>query len=217
MTFTLGIDTSHHVAVGIARDGQILGRVVVEDTRAHAESLMPSILSAAERAGVALQDVGEIAVGMGPGPFTGLRVGIATAWSLAHVAGLEPHGVCSLDVVAREWADRGAPEEFLVVADARRKELYWARYSADGTRLIAPQVGTPEVLPGLPVAGAVPEAFADAVRVADGAPTGLDPAVLAARWAALAPAGAEPYYLRPADATVPGKPKSALPRLRPRR
>lgn len=217
MSLTLAIDTSHHVAVGIARDAQPIARVVVEDTRAHAESLMPSIIAACEQAGVAVQDIEQIAVGMGPGPFTGLRVGVATAWTLAHAAGITPHGVCSLDVVAREWADNGAPEEFVVVADARRKELYWARYSADGTRLGDPQVSAPEKLPELPVAGSVPDAFADQVQLADGAPVALDPGVLAARWDVLAPAGDEPYYLRPADATVPGKPKSALPRLRPRR
>lgn len=217
MSLTLAIDTSHHVAVAVARDARPAARVVVEDTRAHAESLMPSILAACEQAGAAVQDIEQIAVGMGPGPFTGLRVGIATAWTLAHTAGIEPRGVCSLDVVARDWADRGAPEEFLVVADARRKEVYWARYRADGTRLIDPQVGAPQALPDLPVAGAVPEPFADVVRIADGAPSALDPGVLAARWHTLARAGDEPYYLRPADATVPGKPKSALPRLRPRR
>lgn len=217
MSLTLAIDTSHHAAVAVARDEHPIARVVVEDTRAHAEALMPSILTACDRAGVRLQDITQIVVGMGPGPFTGLRVGIATAWTLAHTAGIEPRGVCSLDVIAREWADRGAPEEFLVVADARRKEFYWARYSGDGTRLDEPQVSVPGALPELPVGGVVPEAFAELVSVADGAPTALDPGVLAARWETLAPAGDEPYYLRPADATVPGKPKSALPRLRPRR
>ncbi|MFD0867356.1 tRNA (adenosine(37)-N6)-threonylcarbamoyltransferase complex dimerization subunit type 1 TsaB [Tessaracoccus lubricantis] len=100
MTWTVGIDTSHVVAVGIARDGEPVARVIVDDTRAHAEALMPSVLEACAQAGIALTDVDEFAVGMGPGPFTGLRVGIATAWTLA-LAGHKPvHGVCSLDVVA---------------------------------------------------------------------------------------------------------------------
>ena len=213
MTITLGIDTSAFVAVGVAVDGAALARVVVEDTRAHVEALMPAVLEACAAAGVALRDVDEFVVGMGPGPFTGLRVGIATAWTLAHAAGRTPHGVCSLDVVAREWADAGAPDEFVVVADARRREVYWRRYGADGTPLGEPQVTAPDAVPALPVAGAVPD---HAPALTATGPARLDPGVLAARWETLAPAGDEPYYLRQADATVPGKPKSALPRLRAR-
>lgn len=213
MTWTVGIDTSHVVAVGIARDGEPVARVIVDDTRAHAEALMPSVLEACEQAGIVLTDVDEFAVGMGPGPFTGLRVGIATARTLA-LAGRKPvHGVCSLDVVARQWVN--PPAQFVVAADARRKELYWALYDGEGNRIGEPQVSAPAELPALPVAGAVPEEHA-ALLDRQG-PDQLDPAVLAARWSTLAPAGEEPYYLRPADATVPGKPKSALPRLRARR
>ena len=86
MTYTLGIDTSHHVAVGVARDGEVVARSVVEDSRAHVEELVPSVLRACAEAGIALTDIDEIAVGMGPGPFTGLRVGVATAWTLAPTA-----------------------------------------------------------------------------------------------------------------------------------
>ncbi|HJE52570.1 MAG TPA: tRNA (adenosine(37)-N6)-threonylcarbamoyltransferase complex dimerization subunit type 1 TsaB [Tessaracoccus flavescens] len=212
MTWTLAIDTSHVVAVGLAYDGAPRARVIVDDTRAHAEALMPSVLECCREAGIELSDVDEFVVGMGPGPFTGLRVGVATAWTLAHLAGREPHGVCSLDAVAVECDVDG---EFVVAADARRKELYWARYAADGTRLTDPQVSAPEELPSLPVAGAIPDAYRHLFTVVG--PQALDPAVMAARWRELAPAGTEPYYLRPADATVPGKPKSALPRVRARR
>lgn len=241
MTITLGIDTSAFVAVGVAVDGEARARVVVEDTRAHAEALMPAVLEACAQAGVALRDVEEFVVGMGPGPFTGLRVGIATAWTLAHAAGRIPHGVCSLDVVARQWADDGASEEFVVAADARRKELYWRRYLADGSPAGDPQVSAPDHLPGLPVVGTVPEILLvepvpsaerrDRVETNEGDVHSLrhdgslalarrlnerklDPGVLAAQWRTLEPAGDEPYYLRAADATVPGAPKSALPRLR---
>lgn len=215
MTWTLGIDTSHSVAVGLAKDGVPHTRVIVDDTRAHAEALMPSVLEACERAGIALAGIDEFAVGMGPGPFTGLRVGVATAWTLAHLAGATPHGVCSLDVVARQWADAGAPDEFVVAADARRKELYWARYRADGTRVGEPQVTAPDALPDLPVAGAVPDQYRD-ILLSDG-PQSLDPAVLAASWRSMEPAGDEPFYLRAPDATVPGKPKSAIPKAPPAR
>lgn len=223
MTWTVGIDTSHAVAVGVARDHQPVARVIVEDTRAHAEALMPSVLEVCREAGIALGDVDAFAVGMGPGPFTGLRVGIATARTLGLAGGKPVHPVCSLDVVARQWvAEQGAlgaaPQgepAFAVAADARRKELYWAVYDAAGNRIGEPRVSAPTELPQLPVAGAVPAEYLPLLRVQG--PSALDPAFLAAHWAELASAGDEPYYLRPADATVPGKPKSALPRLRARR
>ena len=122
--------------------------------------------------------------------------------------------MCSLDVVARQFADAGAPEEFIIAADARRRELYWRTYRADGTPTRAPQVGDPATLPSLPVAGAVPEQYRALFELSG--PDTLDPGVLAAAWRKLEPAGDEPYYLRQADATVPGKPKSALPWLRAR-
>lgn len=215
MTWTLAIDTSGVVAVGLARDGEPLVRVIVPDTRAHAEELMPSVLAACAEAGIALTDVTSFAVGMGPGPFTGLRVGVATAWTLAYAAGVTPHGVCSLDVVAAQWAADGAPDQFVVVSDARRKELYWRTYRADGVPTSQPSVSAPAGVPALPAAGAAPETFRDLLDLQG--PEALDPAALAAWWPRLEPAGDEPYYLRPADATVPGKPKSALPRLRAKR
>lgn len=214
MTWTLGIDTSHHVAVGIAQGDRIAAREIVADTRAHVEQLMPRVLLACAAAGITLTDIDDFAVGMGPGPFTGLRVGIATARTLAHAAGRPVHGVCSLDVVARQFADSGAPERFIVAADARRKELYWRIYRSDATPESEPQVTAPERLPDLPVAGDVPEQYRPLLNLSG--PDSLDPGVLAAKWASLAPAGEEPYYLRQADATVPGRPKSALPRLRAR-
>lgn len=213
MTWTLAIDTSFHVACGLARDGIPVGGRVVADTRAHGEALMPAVTGLCAEHGVDLADIDEFVVGMGPGPFTGLRVGVAAAWTLAALAGREPRGVCSLDAVALQWTD--APDDFVVASDARRSELYWARY-AGGRRVEGPSVSAPGALPDVPVAGAVPERYRTDVRWDDNGPAALDPAVLAARWAELAPAGDEPYYLRPADATVGGPPKSALPRLRAR-
>lgn len=215
MSVTLAIDTSHYVSVGIARDGESIARVVVADTRAHVEALMDCVQAACAEAGIALTDVDEYAVGMGPGPFTGLRVGISTARTLAAVAARPIHPVCSLDVVAAQWAAKGAPERFVVAADARRKELYWREYTADGAPAGEPMVTAPDSLPALPVAGAVPELYRELLDCQG--PTELDPAALAAVATRLERAGEEPYYLRAADATVPGKPKSAIPRLRARR
>ncbi len=216
MTVTLAIDTSFHVACGLASDGAPAGSVVVADTRAHGERLMPAIMELLDARGVEPTDIDEFVVGMGPGPFTGLRVGVAAARTLAALAGRRAHGVCSLDAYALQWqADGGASGDFVVAADARRKELYWALYR-DGARQGDPRVSDPRALPALPVVGAVPMEYRQLVDWVPGGPTELDPAILAARWRELAPAGDEPYYLRPADATVGGPPKSALPRLRAR-
>ncbi|MFV0430213.1 MAG: tRNA (adenosine(37)-N6)-threonylcarbamoyltransferase complex dimerization subunit type 1 TsaB [Arachnia sp.] len=210
MTWTLGIDTSHEVAVGLAHGNRPVARLVVPDTRAHGEALMPTVVEVCRRHSISVADLGGVAVGMGPGPFTGLRVGIVAAEALAFALGITLHRVCSLDVLAQQW--QAAPPEFIVAADARRRELYWARYAA-GRRVGEPHVSAPGALPGLPLAGAVPEHAAQ-LPVTVGAPVALDPAVLAARYAELPPAPAEPYYLRPADATVGGPPKSTLPRAR---
>lgn len=213
MTWTLAIDTSFFVVAGLAHDGVPVDAEVVSDTRAHGESLMPCVVEVCRRSGIAVADLGEFVVGMGPGPFTGLRVGIAAAATLAHLAGQQLHHVCSLDVLGLQWQVAGAPAEFVVASDARRKELYWAHHQ-DGVRVGDPQVGAPETLPALPVAGPVPEAMQERVQFDTGGPRSIDAALLAARWRELPPAPSEPYYLRPADATVGGPPKSALPRLK---
>jgi len=211
-TWTLAIDTSHHVAVGLAADGVPRDSIVVPDTRAHGEALMPAIVKVCARQGIALSDVDEIVVGMGPGPFTGLRVGIVTARTIAHLGAKPLHAVCSLDALALQWSD--APAEFVIASDARRKELYWAHY-VDGVRVGEPQVSAPEALPAVPVAGVVPEAYRSVVRFVEG-PQEIDPATMAARWNELPVAGDEPYYLRQADATVGGAPKSTIPTTRTR-
>lgn len=222
--WVLGIDTSTDVCVGLARDGELVGSWRLDDRRAHAEHLQVLINQACSEQGIGLSDISRVAVGLGPGPFTGLRVGIVTARTLAGLGPgfpqtlAEPHGVCSLDIVARQFVrDGGVPAQgFVVVSDARRKELYWARYGADGVRLGAAQVSAPTELPDLPIvgpaAGLYPEVIGD--RVVAG-PRQLDAGVLAASIDLLPDAGVEPLYLRRPDATVPTTRKSALvpPRL----
>ena len=153
MSTTLAVDTSTVVAAAIAVDGRIVASATVDDTRAHAEELMPLVQRVAAEAGIALADVDRVVAGVGPGPFTGLRVGVVTATTLAEVLGVPVTGACSLDAVAAEWAATGAPEEFLVVSDARRKEVYWARYDGTGRRVAGPEVSAPDTLPALPLAG----------------------------------------------------------------
>lgn len=212
MTWTLAIDTSHFVSVGLAHDGKPVGKREVADTRAHVEELMPATMSLLEEHGLALSDVESIVVGMGPGPFTGLRVGIATAETLAAMSRATLRRVCSLDVIAQQW--EAAPVEFIAASDARRKELYWAHY-VEGIRQGEPRVSAPREMLPLPVCGHVPPEYRDSVPVE--ASIDLDPARMAADAESLPAASAEPYYLRPADATVGSGPKSALPRLRAKR
>lgn len=209
-TWTLGVDTSTDICLGLAKDGEVVASDRLDDRRGHAEKLMPAIVALCERVGIRVSDITQVAVGMGPGPFTGLRVGIVTGHTIASLAGSQFHGVCSLDVVARQWvqSDQAPTGEFVIASDARRKELYWARYGADGVRIGEPQVGAPESLPqGLPVAGpghtAFPEIFTDG-------PTTLDAGLLAAQWSCLPDAGGEALYLRKPDAVAATTRKSTL-------
>ena len=220
---TLAIDTSITVAVGIARGDEVLAEITVDDTRAHVEQLMPSVNAAAARAGVALSDLGRIVVGLGPGPFTGLRVGIVTAQTLAAATGADLHGICTLDALAAQAVNDPAAADladgFVATIDARRKELYWARYDATGRRIGDPMVGPPEQIPALPVIGPgaalYPDLLADRSR---GSVTALAPGFLAVRGPGLPAAGTEPLYLRRPDATVSTKRKSTLlPPVRRRR
>ncbi|HNV09819.1 MAG TPA: tRNA (adenosine(37)-N6)-threonylcarbamoyltransferase complex dimerization subunit type 1 TsaB [Propionibacteriaceae bacterium] len=214
-TWTLGVDTSTDICVGLASDGVVVGRDLVADRRGHAEKLMPAIIALCAGAGIAVRDLDEVAVGVGPGPFTGLRVGIVTAHTLAFLSGTELHGVCSLDVLARQWVESASapPTEFVVASDARRKELYWAHYDASGRRLGDARVSDPADIPALPLAGPGREVYPDLFPDAGG-PTRLDAGILAAQWADLPDAGIEPLYLRKPDASVPTTRKSTL--LQPR-
>jgi len=128
----LAIDTStSRTSVAVVKDGQVLFTQSHNDPLAHGEHL-PKLVAQA------LQDVPKIdlvAVGMGPGPFTGLRVGIVFAQSYALAGGINWVGVCSLDAMANSISD----SDFIVSTDARRKERYWARYK-NGSRFTEPAV-----------------------------------------------------------------------------
>lgn len=152
----LVIDTSSVVSVALIQapddsssgDAQILSDLVGTDTHRHAEDLTPAVRSALAEAGWDAPDV--ILAGDGPGPFTGLRVGLATAQTLAFAWGIPVYGLCSLDGLAHQAAPlavAAGASELLAVLDARRKELYWARYSSRGERLDGPHVGGVETLP----------------------------------------------------------------------
>src|SRR4249919_2263367 len=107
----------------------------------HGEYLAPLIEGVLRDAGVVRQDLTALAVGTGPGPFTGLRVGLVTARTLALALEIPAYGVCTLDILAAAAIDQGLTD-FLVATDARRKEVYLASY-VEGVRAGEPVVIKP--------------------------------------------------------------------------
>ena len=177
---------------------EVLAERAVPSGNRHAELLTPAITSVLDDAGLTMGDLDAVVTGLGPGPFTGLRVGVVTAVTLADARGLPAVGVCSLDAVGS-----GART---VVTDARRKEIYWAAYSADGQRTAGPDVVRPEEL-GRPGPFVGDPAFAGRlgapVTPADVTTAGL---LRAAAPQLADPSSAEPLvplYLRRPDATPP--------------
>ena len=134
----VAIDTSSAISVAITDldAGVALARASVFSPRGHAELLSDLVRQALAQAGATKADITAVVVGTGPAPFTGLRVGLVTARTLALAWKVPVWGVCSLDALGAEHRD------VLVVADARRREVYWARYSG-GLRVDGPEVGTP--------------------------------------------------------------------------
>jgi tRNA threonylcarbamoyl adenosine modification protein YeaZ len=187
----------------------VLAEHTVEDRLRHGELLAPVIQHVLRSAGVRPGDLTRIAVGVGPGPFTGLRIGLVTATTMAMTLDIEAVGVCTLDVIAAAVEVDGA---FLVATDARRKEVYWAHYAAPDQRLDGPAVDFPEtVATDGPVAGNGPELYPEAFPnpVSPRLPNAADLArIVAARTATLLPT--RPLYLRRPDATVPGAAKRVL-------
>lgn len=207
----LAFDTATPAVTVALYDGE---RVVAErttvDAMRHGELLAPAISGVLEDAGLVRQDLTAVAVGVGPGPFTGLRVGLVTARTLAAVLEIPVYGVCTLDVLAVEAVDGGTVSgPFHVATDARRKEVYWASYDGDGARL-----GGPDVLKPATVATSGPVVGRGAVLYAGDFPDGRLPehpsAGVLARVVAEERAelhDAEPMYLRRPDAAMPHQPK----------
>jgi tRNA threonylcarbamoyl adenosine modification protein YeaZ len=207
----LAFDTATSAVTVALHDGE---RVVAEVSSVgalrHGELLAPGIATVLRDAVAAPQDVGAIAVGVGPGPFTGLRVGLVTARTLASVLSIPVYGVCTLDILAVGAVDSaGVEEPFLVATDARRKEVYWAAYDGQGDRLDGPYVARPADVPsGLPVVGQ------GAVLYPAELPRQLSPEHPSAAVLATAVSqervelvDAEPMYLRRPDIMAPRPPK----------
>lgn len=232
----LALDTSAEIAVSLVTGDADAGVRVLADRRVaeqrrHAELLAPMIAAALVDGGVDRRDLDAVVVGTGPAPFTGLRAGLVTARTLAFALSIPCHGVGSLDALAAEAFDRSAADDVLVATDARRRELYVARYRRPSTAgrtggetrdvdgqpgavddvdlLAGPAVVRPQDLADGWTAGQVVGAgallYPEHLTMAPGAPTAPDPAVLARlalrRASRGTEQGTEPLYLRRPDVT----------------
>ena len=142
MSKVLAIDTStSRTSVAIIENGTVVYSSFRDGATAHGPSL-PALVQEA----LSISDVDEVVVGMGPGPFTGLRVGIAFAQSFALARQIPVRGVCSLDAIAAQIKEN----DFIITVDARRKEVYWARYT-NGVRVSEPAVNFPADVTSAPI------------------------------------------------------------------
>jgi tRNA threonylcarbamoyl adenosine modification protein YeaZ len=206
------------------RPATVLAQRRTTDPLGHAERLMPLAAEALDEARSTLSDVDAVVVGIGPGPFTGLRVGIATAAALGDALNIPVHGVPSHDGLARSLCP--LPDGLLVVTDARRREVYVSGYRADGRRVAGPLVLAPHAVPAAlaehvlaprHAAGAGVPLLADHDLTvlpgpADGPVLGLVECALTPLLTGAVPGPVVPLYLRRPDATVPGARKSVLGR-----
>lgn len=155
MSKVLAIDTStSRSCVAIIEGTSILYNGFRDGATAHGPSL-PALVQEA----LSISEVDEVVVGMGPGPFTGLRVGIAFAHSFALARGIPVRGVCSLDAIAAQIQE----SDFIITVDARRKEVYWARYT-NGVRVGEPAVNFPADVTGAKIYA---DLFPDMVSLAN--------------------------------------------------
>ena len=202
----LAIDTSVGVSVAILRSNGELTQSQAVDHGMQGELTAELISQVVADSGLEISEITDVAVGVGPGPFTGLRVGLVTAAVFAHARNIPIHGICSLDAIAFDYT-----KPCVVVTDARRKELYWARY--EDKRIGEPQVSKPEDLLAQ---------FPDSEFVGPGAqlyPDFISGKVLELKAGSLAKlfvsgkaqlVDVSPMYLRKPDAVEPTTRKSVL-------
>ncbi|MEU8822199.1 tRNA (adenosine(37)-N6)-threonylcarbamoyltransferase complex dimerization subunit type 1 TsaB [Streptomyces sp. NPDC048636] len=221
----LALDTATPAVTVALHDGsEVLAESADIDARRHGELLLPAVHRTLRVAGTELAAVTEIVVGVGPGPYTGLRVGLVTAATFGAALGIPVHGLCTLDGIAYAAGRAGLTGSFVVATDARRKEVYWARYDDPRTRVTEPAVDLPADLTeaprvaGVPAVGAgallYPAAFAE---VPAGMPEHQSAGALASLAAEKLARGEEllpprPLYLRRPDAKVPANYKVVTPK-----
>jgi tRNA threonylcarbamoyl adenosine modification protein YeaZ len=202
----LAIDTSVGVSVAVLRSNGELTQSQTVDHGLQGELTAELISQVVTESGLEISEITDVVVGVGPGPFTGLRVGLVTAAVFAHAREIPIHGICSLDAIAFDYA-----KPCVVVTDARRKELYWARY--EGNRIGEPHVSKPEDLLAQ---------FSNTEFVGPGAqlyPDSISGSVLELKAGSLAKlftsgsaqlVDVSPMYLRKPDAVEPTTRKSVL-------
>jgi tRNA threonylcarbamoyl adenosine modification protein YeaZ len=216
----LGIDTSTPmVSVALADDDLLLARRDELAENMHGEVLAVLVDDVFRTAGASVADLGAIGVGLGPGPFTGLRVGIMTAAAMSDALGIPAYGMCSLDTITDLSAD---DKLYAVVSDARRRQVYWAVYTEVGRRVEGPEISTPDDLAAhlrgrvRRLTGPAAQRLSQFSDLTIGEPRWPDASALAADALVHAGGGDEPtpltpLYLRRPDAREPGPPKRVTP------
>ncbi|MFD5115418.1 tRNA (adenosine(37)-N6)-threonylcarbamoyltransferase complex dimerization subunit type 1 TsaB [Streptomyces sp. NPDC058391] len=218
----LAVDTATPAVTVALHDGSsVLATESQVDARRHGELLLPAVDRVLAGAGVKLDAVTEVVVGVGPGPYTGLRVGLVTALTFGSALGVPVRGLCTLDGLAYASEAEGPVDgPFVVATDARRKEVYWARYADARTRLTEPAVDRPADIAGqvagLPAVGAGALLYPDTFPDARG-PQYQSAAALASLAVERLATGGEflpplPLYLRRPDAQVPKNYKVVTPK-----
>ena len=207
----LAFDTATpHVTVALHDGDRVVAEYASSEAMRHGEMLAPGIAEVLATAGALSQDVTAVAVGVGPGPFTGLRVGLVTARTMALALDIPGDGVCTLDVIAAEAIDAGL-EDFLVATDARRKEVYVASYAesrrVSGPKVLKPAAAATDRLVVGRGATLYPDAFPRSSGPEYPSAAALCDVVVGERFELLDP---EPLYLRRPDTMEPHQPKKAL-------
>jgi len=222
----LAIDTATSAITVALHDGEsVLAESSTLDARGHGEHLAPGIVEVLARAGRTAAEVSAVVAGTGPGPFTGLRVGLVTARTFGFARGIPVFGVCSLDAMAHQaWLGdpAGLGQSCVVATDARRKEVYWARYDVTargpvrrGEPMVAKAEAIIEQVRGLPVIGRGGVLYAESFGPSLG-PLDVSAGAMADLAVRTMAAGeklpeADPMYLRRPDATPPPPRKPARP------
>lgn len=219
----LALDTATAAVTVAVHDGdRLLAEATEIGARRHGELLAPMLRDVLAAANGSPSDVTDVAVGVGPGPFTSLRVGLVTALALAVPVGARVHGVCSLDALAwaavadGRWSDALAGG-FVVATDARRREVYWAGYATDGARTSGPGVDRPAAVAAAwqgPVVGEggllYPDDLGRPVGPTYPSGVGIAAVALAALAAGSGLLPPTPLYLRRPDTAEPSARKRVL-------
>jgi tRNA threonylcarbamoyladenosine biosynthesis protein TsaB len=222
----LAIDTATSAITVALHDGaDVLAESSTLDARGHGEYLAPGIAQVLAGAGRSAAEVSVVVAGTGPGPFTGLRVGLVTARTFAFARGIPVFGVCSLDALAHQgWLEDAAElgQSFVVATDARRKEVYWAAYDVAvrgvvrrGEPMVARAAAIAQGVRGMPVIGRGAVLYAECFGPRVG-PLDVSAGALADLAVRRLSAGdelpePEPMYLRRPDAIPLPSRKPALP------